>query len=74
VDETPEQAVPRVRVDHAPPITPRDRMLVEWVAQAKVGDPLPAPDVDGAAVARDASAAAPVWLEQHPADAGAAPG
>jgi hypothetical protein len=29
-------------VDHVPPVTPRDRMLVEWVAQAKVGDPLPA--------------------------------
>ncbi len=33
----------RVRVDHVPPVTPRDRMLVEWVAQAKVGDALPAP-------------------------------
>jgi len=32
-----------VRVDHIPPVTPRDRMLVEWVAQAKVGDALPAP-------------------------------
>jgi len=31
-----------MRVDHVPPVTPRDRMLVEWVAQAKVGDPLPA--------------------------------
>jgi hypothetical protein len=33
----------RVKVDHVPPVTPRDRMLVEWVAQAKVGDALPAP-------------------------------
>src|SRR4051812_30552780 len=33
----------RVKVDHIPPVTPRDRMLVEWVAQAKVGDALPAP-------------------------------
>lgn len=32
-----------VRVDHVAPVTPRDRMLVEWVAQAKVGDPLPEP-------------------------------
>lgn len=32
-----------VRVDHGPPVTSRDRMLVEWVAQAKIGDPLPAP-------------------------------
>ena len=90
----------RVRVDHVPPVTPRDRMLVEWVAQAKVGDALPAPwsyasrplesvvralaiigvierpppDADWAAIARDASAAAQLWLEQHPADAGAAPG
>ncbi len=31
-----------MRVDHVPPVTPRDRMLVEWVAQVKVGDPLPA--------------------------------
>jgi len=30
-------------VDHDPPVTPRDRMLVEWVAQAKVGDALPPP-------------------------------
>lgn len=26
-----------------PPISLRDRLLVEWVAQAKVGDPLPEP-------------------------------
>lgn len=32
-----------MRVDHVPPVTPRDRMLIEWVAQAKVGDPLPEP-------------------------------
>ena len=88
-----------VRVDHVPPVTPRDRMLVEWVAQAKVGDalpppwsyarsplesvvrtlallgviPRPAPGADWAAIAREASAAAKVWLERHPADAGAAP-
>lgn len=43
MDETPEPAPRHVRVDHVPPVTPRDRMLVEWVAQAKVGDPLPTP-------------------------------
>lgn len=32
-----------MRVDHVPPVTPRDRMLIEWVAQAQVGDPLPEP-------------------------------
>ncbi len=32
-----------MRVDHVAPVTPRDRMLVEWVAQAKVGDALPPP-------------------------------
>jgi hypothetical protein len=74
------------------PISVRDRLLIEWVAQAKVGDPLPppwsdsrsplrsvvrtlmllgvieAPDPDTplATVARDASAAARVWLEAHP--------
>lgn len=32
-----------MRIDRRPPVTPRDRMLVEWVAQAKVGDPLPEP-------------------------------
>ena len=32
-----------VRVDDVQPVTPRDRMLIEWVAQAKVGDALPAP-------------------------------
>ena len=82
-----------MRVDHPPPVTPRDRLLVEWVALAKVGDALPAPwsyasrplesvvrslaiigvidrpapDADWAQVAREASAAAQVWLEQHPA-------
>jgi hypothetical protein len=71
----------------------RDRLLVEWVATAKVGDPFPppwsdamnpresiirtlvmlgviprpAPDASMAAVAREASAAARAWLEQHPA-------
>ena len=70
----------------------RDRLLIEWVAQAKVGDALPAPWSDSrtplqsvvrtlvmlgvierpdpetplATVARDASAAARVWLEAHP--------
>ncbi len=35
---------PRVHVDRlAARVSPRDRLLVEWVAQAKVGDPLPAP-------------------------------
>ena len=43
MDETPQQDDRRVRVDRTAPITVRDRMLVEWVAQAKVGDPLPAP-------------------------------
>lgn len=72
----------------------RDRLLIEWVAQAKVGDPLPPPWSDSrsplrsvvrtlmllgvienpdpgtplATVARDASAAARVWLEAHPHD------
>ena len=32
-----------MRVDHVAPVTPRDRMLVERVAQAKVGDALPPP-------------------------------
>jgi hypothetical protein len=73
-------------------ISVRDRLLVEWAAQAKVGDPLPppwsdsrtplqsvvrtlitlgvidrpAPDASLASIARDASAAARVWLEAHP--------
>jgi hypothetical protein len=76
-------------------ISMRDRLLVEWVAQAKVGDPLPPPwsdsrtplqsvirslimlgvierpepDASLASIARDASAAAQVWLQAHPADA-----
>jgi len=80
-------------------ISVRDRLLIEWVAQAKVGDPLPAPwsdsrtplqsvvrtlvmlgvierpdpDTPLAQVARDASAAARVWLEAHPADPEPAP-
>ncbi|MEA2194611.1 MAG: hypothetical protein QOG42_1045 [Solirubrobacteraceae bacterium] len=33
----------RVRVDEPAPIGVRDRLLVEWVAQAKVGDELPPP-------------------------------
>jgi hypothetical protein len=33
----------RVRVDGPAPIGVRDRLLVEWVAQAKVGDALPPP-------------------------------
>ncbi len=67
-------------------------MLVEWVAQAKVGDSIPAPwsyarsplesvvrslaglgvigrpdpDATWASIARDASAAAKLWLDQHP--------
>ena len=32
-----------VRVDDPVAISVRDRLLVEWVAQAKVGDPLPPP-------------------------------
>jgi len=74
-------------------ISVRDRLLVEWVAQAKVGDPLPPPwsdsrtplqsvvrtlimlgvidtpdrDASLASIARDASAAARVWLQDHPA-------
>ena len=32
-----------VRVDGPVAISVRDRLLVEWVAQAKVGDPRPAP-------------------------------
>ena len=73
-------------------ISVRDRLLVEWVAQAKVGDALPppwsdsrsplqsvvrtlimlgvidtpAPDASLASIARDASAAARVWLEDNP--------
>lgn len=76
-------------------ISVRDRLLIEWVAQAKVGDPLPppwsdsrtplqsvvrslimlgvierpAPDASLASIARDASAAARVWLEANPAAA-----
>lgn len=76
-------------------MTPRDRMLIEWVAQAEVGDPLPEPwsyarsplesvvrslamlgvigrpdpSASWADIAREASAAAQAWLEQHPADA-----
>ena len=70
----------------------RDRHLVEWVAQAKVGDKFPepwswasdpiesiirtlvelgviekpAPDVDLAVVAQQASVAAKAWLEANP--------
>jgi len=32
-----------VRIDDVARVTPRDRMLVEWVAEAKVGDALPPP-------------------------------
>ena len=32
-----------IRIDHVARVTPRDRLLVEWVAQAKVGDELPPP-------------------------------
>jgi len=34
---------PPVRVDGPVSISVRDRLLVEWVVQAKVGDALPAP-------------------------------
>jgi hypothetical protein len=70
----------------------RDRALVEWVAQASVGDQFPEPwsyasqplvsmirtlqiigviekpdpDTPLAQVAREASAAAKVWLDEHP--------
>lgn len=69
-----------------------DRLLVEWVARAKPGDPFPepwcnahsplksivsqlvelgvieppAPGTPVATIARDATAAAKAWLEQHP--------
>lgn len=69
-----------------------DRLLVEWVARAKPGDPFPepwrdahsplksivsqlvelgvieppAPGTPVATIARDATAAAKTWLEQHP--------
>ena len=33
----------RVRIDDVPRVTVRERLLVEWVAQAKVGDELPPP-------------------------------
>jgi hypothetical protein len=81
----PKEGRPRVRL--------AERRLVEWVAQAKVGDPFPepwanasdpresvirtlvqlgvidrpAPDADVASVAREASAAARAWLDEHPA-------
>lgn len=71
----------------------RDRALVEWVAHASVGDPIPepwsyasqplvsiirtlqlhgvidkpAPDAPLAQVAREASASARAWLDEHPA-------
>lgn len=32
-----------MRIDQGSSITARDRMLVEWVAEAKVGDALPPP-------------------------------
>ena len=43
MDQPDGQTGRRVRVDRVAPVTARDRMLVEWVAQAKVGDALPAP-------------------------------
>ncbi|HEV2786563.1 MAG TPA: hypothetical protein VGV67_09265 [Solirubrobacteraceae bacterium] len=75
------------------PVRLSDRLLVEWVAQAKPGDPFPEPwcqahaplksmvtqlvelgviappppDASVAEIARDATAAARVWLEEHPA-------
>jgi hypothetical protein len=77
----------------------RDRYLVEWVADAKIGDKFPepwawasdpiesiirslvelgviekpAPDVDLAVVAQQASASARTWLEANPPDPPAAP-
>lgn len=33
----------RVRIDDVARVTARERMLVEWVAEAKVGDELPPP-------------------------------
>ena len=33
----------RVRIDAVPRVTVRERMLVDWVAEAKVGDELPPP-------------------------------
>lgn len=37
------QANRTMRVDRPPPIPARDRMLVEWVAQASLGDAIPEP-------------------------------
>ncbi len=38
-----DDAIPRVRVDGPVPVSLRDRLLIEWVAQAKVGDAFPPP-------------------------------
>jgi hypothetical protein len=43
VDHWGNETGKAVRIDDVARITPRDRMLVEWVAQAKVGDELPPP-------------------------------
>jgi hypothetical protein len=42
-EEQPTPNAPHGYVDGPPPVSLRDRLLVEWVAQAKVGDPLPPP-------------------------------
>ena len=75
------------------PVRLSDRLLVEWVARAKPGDPFPepwcqahsplksmvtqlvelgvieppAPGTPVAQIARDTTAAAKAWLEEHPA-------
>jgi len=77
----------------------RERVLVEWVANATPGDQIPEPwrwasrptwsviitlvdigvipspgsDVDMTVLTHEASVAARVWLEAHPADGGSLP-
>jgi hypothetical protein len=43
VDHWGNEVGKAVRIDHVARVTPRDRLLVEWVAEAKVGDALPPP-------------------------------
>ena len=43
VDPDPVSNVPRVRVDGPARVSVRERLLVEWVAEAKVGDEIPPP-------------------------------
>ena len=43
MDPTEEPDGPRGYVGEPGPVSTRDRLLIEWVAQAKVGDPLPPP-------------------------------